>query len=162
MGGGTSDSAMNANGQVAFNPTSIGGGNIAVGGSVGNGPVNQGATNQATGASVALDLSMPFPMLMNLQQTPVLYNNIDEAIKDRFSRLNHVDTSSMANAHYLQNLKTEIAEYEAKKGSQTMFDFNNGDPLKGTHVADMHKQAGASINFSGASGKQELGGIDQF
>ena len=45
MGGGTSTSTSNANGQVAFNPTSIGGGNIMVGGSVGNGPVNQGSSN---------------------------------------------------------------------------------------------------------------------
>ena len=40
MSGGNSNSAMNANGQVAFNPTSIGGGHIMVGGSVSNGPVN--------------------------------------------------------------------------------------------------------------------------
>ena len=66
MGGGTSDSAMNANGQVAFNPTSIGGGNIAVGGSVGNGGVNQVGQNSATGSSTSVGLSMPFPM-MNLK-----------------------------------------------------------------------------------------------
>merc|ERR1739838_575676 len=67
MGGGSSESSMNANGQVAFNPTSIGGGNIAVGGSVGNGGVNQQGSNSATGAGVKLDLSMPFPMqLQNL------------------------------------------------------------------------------------------------
>jgi len=35
MSGGTSTGAQNANGQVAFNPTSIGGGNIQVGGNVG-------------------------------------------------------------------------------------------------------------------------------
>ena len=58
---------MNANGQVAFNPTSIGGGNIAVGGSVGNAGVNQQGSNSATGAGVKLDLSIPMPMqLQNL------------------------------------------------------------------------------------------------
>ena len=41
-----------------------------------------------------------------------------------------------------------------------MFDFNNGDPMANTKVNDMHKEAGASIDFSGASGKQEIGVID--
>ena len=60
----------------------------------------------------------------------------------------------------LQNLKNTVAEYEAKSGSETMFDFNNGDPMANTKVNDMHKEAGASIDFSGASGKQEIGVID--
>ena len=41
MGGGTSSNEQSANGVVGFNPTSIGGGNIQIGGSVGNGPVTQ-------------------------------------------------------------------------------------------------------------------------
>ena len=40
MSGGNSNSSQNANGNVAFNPTSIGGGNIAVYGSVGQGEVS--------------------------------------------------------------------------------------------------------------------------
>lgn len=68
MSGGTSSTSQQANGQTSFNPTSIGGGNIMVGGSVGNGPVSQGSQSSATGPSVGLDLSMPMPMgLMNLQ-----------------------------------------------------------------------------------------------
>jgi len=35
MGGGQTTQTQNANGQVGFNPTSIGGGNIMVGGMVG-------------------------------------------------------------------------------------------------------------------------------
>ena len=35
MGGGTSTVGQSANGNVSFNPTSIGGGSIMVGGSVG-------------------------------------------------------------------------------------------------------------------------------
>ena len=65
----------------------------------------------------------------------------------------------------LMNLATQkgtsINEFEAKKGSQTMFDFKNGDPLANTHVKDMHMRAGAKIDFAGASGKQEMGVMDQ-
>ena len=41
MGGGHVKTTQNANGKVDFNPTSIGGGNISVGGSVGQGTVQQ-------------------------------------------------------------------------------------------------------------------------
>jgi len=61
MSGGSTSTAQNANGQVQFNPTSIGGGNIAVGGSVGNGGVSQGSSGSATGAGVSLDLKMDMP-----------------------------------------------------------------------------------------------------
>ena len=68
MGGGSAHGSQNANGNVAFNPTSIGGGNISVGGSVGQAGVSQNQQTSATGASVGLDLSMPMPIpaLMNL------------------------------------------------------------------------------------------------
>ena len=56
---------------------------------------------------------------------------------------------------------TSINEFEAKKGSETMFDFQNGDPLANTHIKDMHMKAGANIDFAGASGKQELGIANQ-
>ena len=67
---------------------------------------------------------------------------------------------------YLQNLSetqgTNIKEFEAKAGSQTMFDFNNGDPLANTDVTDMHMQKGAAIDFDGASGKQEVAVLGKF
>ena len=68
MGGGTTTQNQNANGSVGFNPTSIGGGNIMVGGSVGQGQIGQSTKGGASGAGVKLDLSMPMPMpaLLNL------------------------------------------------------------------------------------------------
>ena len=58
----------------------------------------------------------------------------------------------------LQNLSetqgTNINEFEAKAGSETMFDYNNGDPLANTDVTDMHMQKGAAIDFDGASGSR--------
>ena len=51
------------------------------------------------------------------------------------------------------NLVNNIGEYHAGAGSETMFDFANGDPLAGTNIADMHKSAGASIDFNNATGK---------
>ena len=66
----------------------------------------------------------------------------------------------------LMNLATQkgtsIKEFEAKKGSQTMFDFQNGDPMANTKIKDMHMKAGANVDFAGASGKQELGVMNQF
>ena len=62
----------------------------------------------------------------------------------------------------LMNLETDIKEYHAGAGSETMFDFSKGDPLAGTHIDDMHKTAGANIDFTGATGQQELGVVDQF
>tara|TARA_B110000285_G_scaffold177472_1_gene199353 strand:- start:260 stop:451 length:192 start_codon:yes stop_codon:yes gene_type:complete len=52
MSGGKCHSTQNANGKVAFNPTTIGGGNISVGGSVGQGKVQQKSDCKATGAGV--------------------------------------------------------------------------------------------------------------
>ena len=69
MSGGTSTGAQNANGQVAFNPTSIGGGDIQVGGMVGQQGVSQGSQSSATGAGIdlKLDMPMPIPALMNMK-----------------------------------------------------------------------------------------------
>tara|TARA_B110001450_G_C17573687_1_gene461870 strand:- start:681 stop:1052 length:372 start_codon:yes stop_codon:yes gene_type:complete len=66
MGAGSTSSNQNANGQVGFNPTSIGGGNIQVGGSVGQGAVSQGNSQSATGASVGLDFKMEMPGMDSL------------------------------------------------------------------------------------------------
>ena len=60
------------------------------------------------------------------------------------------------------NIETNVKEYHAGKGSETMFDFSKGDPLAGTTVTDMHKSAGANIDFNGATGNQEIGVVDQF
>lgn len=76
MGGGSAGGSQSANGAVAFNPTSIGGGNIMVGGSVGQGQISQGQSTSATGASVGLDFKMDMPipgmggelLLINLDQ----------------------------------------------------------------------------------------------
>ena len=43
MGGGKTTTNQQCNGKVGFNPTSIGGGNISVGGSVGNAGCKQGS-----------------------------------------------------------------------------------------------------------------------
>ena len=43
-----------------------------------------------------------------------------------------------------------------------MMDFKNGNPLKNTKINDMHMNKGASVDFSGATGKQELGVMDKF
>merc|ERR1712054_655320 len=57
---------------------------------------------------------------------------------------------------------TNIKEFEAKAGSEVMMDFNNGDPLANTDINDMHMKKGASIDFSGSTGEQELGVMDRF
>ena len=66
----------------------------------------------------------------------------------------------------LQNLSetqgTNIKEFEAKAGSETMFDYNNGDPLANTDITDMHMKKGAAIDFSGATGKKEVAVLDTF
>ena len=69
MSGGQTHTTQNANGKVDFNPTSIGGGNISVGGSVGQGTVQQSGVSKATGSSTSVDVSMPMPVqLINLNQ----------------------------------------------------------------------------------------------
>ena len=67
MGGGSCEQSQQANGNVAFNPTSIGGGNISVGGSVGQAGVSQSAGCQAGGAGVSVGVSMSPMQLMNLK-----------------------------------------------------------------------------------------------
>ena len=62
----------------------------------------------------------------------------------------------------LMDLATDMNEYHAKKGSNLMFDFSKGDPLKNTNIKDLHKDAGAHLNFHGASGKQEMGVVNKF
>ena len=59
MGGGSLEQTQQANGNVSFNPTSIGGGNISVGGSVGQAAVQQGQKGEAGGASVGISASIP-------------------------------------------------------------------------------------------------------
>ena len=144
MSGGTSTSTQQANGNVSFNPTSIGGGTIAVGGSVGQAGVQQGSSSQATGASVGLDFSMPMPMpvqLMNLQR---------------------IGNSNFALVNLGQSHGTNVKEFEAKAGSASMFDFNNGDPLGNTDIDKMSMKAGADVAFSGETGKQGNAVMDRF
>ena len=62
----------------------------------------------------------------------------------------------------LMDLATDMNEYHAKKGSNSMFDFSKGDPLKNTNIKDLHKDAGAHLNFHGATGKQEIGVVNKF
>jgi hypothetical protein len=73
MGGGSSDGTNQANGQVNFAPSAAGGGSVMIGGNIGNAGVNQWNQNSASGASTAIDFSMPMPLpvlnLMNLQST---------------------------------------------------------------------------------------------
>ena len=69
MGGGKVSQTQQADGTVTFRPFVAGGGDIMIGGSVGNGDVIQGSQGQASGASANLGLSMPLMPggLMNLQ-----------------------------------------------------------------------------------------------
>ena len=60
------------------------------------------------------------------------------------------------------NLETDVKEFDAKKGSETEFDFSKGDPLADTNITDMHKEAGADIDFNDATTDQKLGVIDKF
>ena len=81
MGGGNTSGSQNANGQVNFAPSSANGGNIYIGGSVGNGGVQQGSSNSATGAGVDLKLDMPMPMpgLQNLIRASDISKGISDA-----------------------------------------------------------------------------------
>mgnify|MGYP006086624821 CR=1 FL=1 len=81
MSGGSTTTTSNANGHVAFNPTSIGGGNISVGGSVGQGEVHQGSQSSATGPSVGLDLKMSPPVPGALQLINLRGLNLDQQIE---------------------------------------------------------------------------------
>ena len=65
MGGGKSQVSQQAGGTVQFNPTSIGGGTIYVGGNIGQGPIMQDGTSMAEGGKFGLDFT--FGKLMNLQ-----------------------------------------------------------------------------------------------
>ena len=86
-------------------------------------------------------MPMPVPALMNLYR-----------IGDSdFALMNLKDTKG-----------TNVKEFEAKKGSETMMDFSHGDPLANSKIGDMHMKAGASIDFNGASGKQEMGVMNKF
>ena len=78
MGGGHVKTTQNANGKVDFNPTSIGGGNISVGGSVGQGTVQQSGVSKATGSSTSVGVSMPMPVqLVNLNELELMLMNLD-------------------------------------------------------------------------------------
>jgi hypothetical protein len=52
----------------------------------------------------------------------------------------------------LINLETDIKAYDAKKGSETMFDYSKGDPFADTNIGEMSKEAGANIDYTGATG----------
>ena len=60
------------------------------------------------------------------------------------------------------NLRSNMNEYHAQSGSNTMFDFKKGNPLATTNVNDMHKDAGAKLSFNGATGNQQMGVVNQF
>ena len=77
------------------------------------------------------------PMMMNLDYAPQQYNQVN-----------------------LMNLISDMKEYEAKKESNTLFDFAKGDPLATTKVMDIHKEKGGNLAFANSSGKQELGVVD--
>ena len=81
---------------------------------------------------------------------------------------NHFDT---LNDHFravdrqfngLQNLVTDVHEFHAKDGSNTIFDFNKGDPLATTTVNDLHKDKGAQLSFAGATANQQQGVTGRF
>ena len=68
--------------------------------------------------------------------------------------LQRIGNSNFALVNLGQSHGTNVNEFEAKKGSETMFDFNNGDPLANTNMGKMSMEAGAGVNFSGETGKQ--------
>eukprot|EP00356_Strombidium_inclinatum_P005453 CAMPEP_0170486540 /NCGR_PEP_ID=MMETSP0208-20121228/5521_1 /TAXON_ID=197538 /ORGANISM="Strombidium inclinatum, Strain S3" /LENGTH=132 /DNA_ID=CAMNT_0010760505 /DNA_START=49 /DNA_END=447 /DNA_ORIENTATION=+ len=63
---------------------------------------------------------------------------------------------------YLVNLETVANTYTAEPGSNTVFDFKNGNPLADTKVGTFRKEAGANLDFVDASGKQQMGIVDKF
>ena len=65
----------------------------------------------------------------------------------------------MQNLRYmdLANLNTDVKEYHAKSGSNSIFDFSKGDPLATTTVTDLHKDKGAALSFNGATADQQQG-----
>jgi hypothetical protein len=118
MGGGTSDGTNQANGQVNFAP-SMGGGNVAIYGNIGNGPVNQQMQNSASGASTSLDFKMSMPEMPGMPgaggaPAALVLMNLD----------NHVAT-----------LKTDGTA-----------NFNGGGAGSNT-VDNMWSTAGSSLNF---------------
>ena len=60
------------------------------------------------------------------------------------------------------NLATQIGSYEANRGSNTIFDYRNTDPLANTKVKSYLEHDGANLSFVGATGKQELGVTNKF
>jgi len=76
--------------------------------------------------------------------------------------LQDLDDGNFALMNLGHSRGTNINEFEAKAGSQTMMDFTNGNPLANSDIKDMHMKKGASIDFAGASGKQEVNVMNKF
>ena len=62
----------------------------------------------------------------------------------------------------LANLASNVNEYHAKSGSNSIFDFSKGDPLATTTVNDLHKDKGAALRFNEASADQQQGVTGKF
>ena len=68
----------------------------------------------------------------------------------------------MQNPLYLQNLITQIKEFETMPNSTAIFDYRNTDPMQNTKIGTMLKHVGANIKLIGASGTQEYDLNSQF
>ena len=120
MGSGSTSSNQNANGVVNFAPSSNGGGNIQIGGSVGNAGVSQGSTSQASGASVGLDLKMSMPG-MDMPGMPSM--NMGGA----------ASPVVLINLQGLQNLNSEYVPFGPSAGEGWQTDL--GDAMTDTAIA---------------------------
>ena len=114
MGGGNTSGTQNANGQVYFAPQSMDGGNIMIGGSVGNADVHQGSQHSASGAGVDLKLDMPMPMpaLQNLIRASEISKGISDA-KGIYDQIKGFRLQNLDQEEDLQNL---IRASEISKG----------------------------------------------
>jgi hypothetical protein len=62
----------------------------------------------------------------------------------------------------LQNLATQIGEYEAGADSTSVFDYAKGNPFATTTAKDFLAHKGASFKFIGATPVEEQGVFDKF
>ena len=132
MGGGKVEQNSQANGKVAFNPVVMGGGNVMVGGNVGNAGVETIHDGKASGASVGIKAAFSMPGMPELQ----LVNLNDIGLMNLDSNTYHAtydkETHNHTNEENIQNDTTNVHEVLKGKlitGSQFMHKNNVNDGI---------------------------------
>ena len=62
----------------------------------------------------------------------------------------------------LVNLESVMNQFTANAGSDTVFDFKNGDPLAATNIGSLRKEKDGRLHFAGANGHTQAAVVDRF